>query len=239
MTIIKESIGKFGDKIQLVNQDGEMLVLCNGFVHSSVRDFKHPSTIYALNFMNDLFKQTDPKSVLVLGLGAGDSVGRILYQKPETEVRAIEIEPYMIYLANRYNYVPESVVTEGDVFEQVHLLPHGGAYDLVLHDVFTLDLERKDEYVDRFDQSYWDAVVGTVNPDKGVLCLNTIPCEGEHINSIRILKKKFNYVQSVLLDKKGNRMYVFYNCPSLVSFDLVAMKKNALNTAKVETSTLF
>lgn len=229
--IIESFTGVFGDKIEVAqNFDGTKSVYCNGFVHSSIRKGNQPSEIEAINFMYELVRATESKEVLILGMGAGDLLRRLKYNPNGLKsVAALEIEPAMIEIAIKYNGVPEDVILNHDVFNfpECDFEQDKEKAELIIHDVFTLDLSRKSEYIDRFTMEYWDKVRSWLRHN-GILCINTIPSEGEHENSLRILKTMFTYVQTVYVGPDGNQMSIFSNS-DILGINVKALAERASN----------
>ena len=61
-----------------------------------------PGLEYARNMLAALAFCPDPQSCLVLGLGGGSIPHMLLAARPQLQVEAVEIDPAVVELANRY-----------------------------------------------------------------------------------------------------------------------------------------
>lgn len=102
----------------------------------------HESSRYLRNLWRDAYERLPvgfaPKTILMLGLAAGDNITLLAEKFPGSRVTAVEWDEEMVKLANELGLYPQEIRPEiviADAKDAVKTL--AGPYDLVLVDLFT------------------------------------------------------------------------------------------------------
>lgn len=107
---------------------GRLKVLVSGYDQSS----RYIADMWA-DALAHLPAGVNPKRVLLLGLGVGSVIPKILERFPEAHIKVIEWDPVMIELAKSFGTCPNDVAV-GDAVEIVPALTD--LYDLIIVDLF-------------------------------------------------------------------------------------------------------
>ena len=98
---------------------------------------------YTRTMMRCLLFNAAPKSILMIGLGGGSLAKYCRRTLPQTEVTAVEINPHVIALRERFQVPPDGPlfrVVQGDGAERVQASVDAGTqHDVVLVDAFHFD----------------------------------------------------------------------------------------------------
>jgi spermidine synthase len=127
---------------------------------------------YLRMMLGALYLKPEPRRILVIGLGGGTLVDALRRTLPEAEIDAVEIDPAVVRMAERYfSFQPGPRVhvheQDGRVFVK-RALRSGTRYDLVMLDAY--DHEYIPEHL--LTQEFLREVQGVLAPD-GVLAANT------------------------------------------------------------------
>lgn len=125
---------KFNKNISVITSFGEPTLIVDGLVESGTiltHIWKTGVNYHLPNFFT-------PKKILLLGLGGGSNTIFVHKKYPNAEITAVEIDPDMVTIANKYyklnKKVPDLKIVIGDSFKYVNNLKEN--YDLVLVDCF-------------------------------------------------------------------------------------------------------
>jgi spermidine synthase len=83
------------------------------------------------------FEGTQPKRLLVMGLGAGSLIGEIARVWPETDITAVELDPVMVQLGKDYfglDSIKNLEIVVGDAIEWLETNQHG--FEVILVDMY-------------------------------------------------------------------------------------------------------
>lgn len=173
----------------------------------------------------DLVKNTEPKDILMLGMGGGSLVNCLHHQYPQSNIEVVELREAVIEVAKKFFYLPHSdkvKVTQGDALRLISDY-RAKQYDVVFSDLYIPEgLEARQLTVQFL------AAVAKVLKDDGFLVLNAL----EEYRTSKVLSSLFNQSFANIYEcitKDGNWVVIATNNTLFDSnkFKLKSLKSQA------------
>ncbi len=203
--ILEEARSEF-NHIQIGEQDGIRTMY---FVHDRRRfiesrwDMNHPQSLdldYSRTMMAGFLFQPKPKKIMMMGVGGGQISNYLFRRFPGIEIDAVDIDPEVIRLAQKYFAIPKSPryrlhVGDGRVFIE----ESATSWDLMLLDAF------RGVFVPYHlkTQEFYEACLGKLNPG-GAIVANLHNAVKMYSNDRQTLEKVFPQ-RYAFVSEKGNQ----------------------------------
>lgn len=131
--IIKKFSSAYNKSIEVVDENDNLSVLVDGFIQSGTQMEK----IWDESIAN-LLPETQIKNVLILGFGTGSVVSSIRKRFPHALISAVEIDPIMIEIAQKYfpDNTKRIAITCSDAFTYIERKDKKQIYDLIVLDCY-------------------------------------------------------------------------------------------------------
>jgi spermidine synthase len=211
----------FLGEITISDRDGiRSLSFGEAGIQSRIR-LDQPETLlmeYSRAMMTALVFRSDPRSVLLIGLGGGSLITFLLQACPSASIDAVEIREEIIGLAHDYFFIPRGngqltiINAAGQDFVKLQA-ERGHFYDLILVDAFDEGGPAAKLGEEEFLQACRDRL-----GEDGLLVSNVWTGPGEDFpGSYARVKRVFggNALQLVLSESEGNAIIIAFRNPAM------------------------
>ncbi|MDH5392441.1 MAG: fused MFS/spermidine synthase [Gammaproteobacteria bacterium] len=174
--------------------------------------------------MSFLLFQSEPKSLLLLGLGGGNIIHFLSHWFPEINITAVDINEKMVDISKKYFAVTETSHINIEVSDAFSYMAHQKAdhTDVILVDIH--DGIRIPDFIE--NNEFMSHCYHTLS-EKGVLIINVIAADDEHfLNIMRTLRKSFTGV-SLCISLKDNKNILVCAVKSLSTLDMNRLHNKA------------
>ncbi len=200
-------------------------------IQSRIR-LDQPDTLmmeYCQAMMSALVFRSNPKSVLLIGLGGGSLVNFLLQSCPEASIDAVEISEQIISLAHDYFFIPRQnpnlaiINASGQDFIR-RQAECGQRYDLILVDAFNEDGPASQ----MIEEGFLNSCRGRLG-ENGILVANLWTGPSANFSALyATVKAAFakNTLKLILSESDGNAIVFGFQNPSICR-DLSAYRQEA------------
>ena len=195
---------------------------------------------YAQAMMAAFLFQPSPRQILLFGLGGGDMVRQLHYQRPDSQITAVEIDPAIVEISRDYFELPDSDKVTIKIDDAAHFLHQDSQhYSMMLIDIYSGKevpaLLQQPDFYQRCHQQL---------ENNGVLVLNLLTNDADKFRqTLWLIRQQFDH-STLCLTVPGHTniiIFAFKKRPTQLNLPALMLKAEQLSELELEewTTQLF